>query len=104
MTIWKYDLGVTGKNLRDAINTDEESIDACVSTLQNILNCINWIDKHCTVDIQDCFSILRSDVEDNLDYFSALNGFEYDIAEDITNGLLQTFYDQCDRCRIWIPF
>ena len=104
MVTWKYDLGAAGKHLRDAINAEEESIESCVYTLRNLLNCINWIDKHCTVDIQDCFSILRSDVEDNLEYVSALNGFEYDVAEDATNGLLQTFYDCCDACRIWIPF
>lgn len=102
MAEWKYDLGVTGKQLREAINTDVESIEACVETLRRLLRCSDWINKHCSDDVRDYFFFFRMDVEENIDYISGLDEDDYDVAEMTVNDLLGTFYDYCDCCRIWV--
>ena len=105
MAEWKYDLGITGKLLREAINTDVESIEACTETLNCLIRCLDWIDKHCTEDVKDYFYILRMDVEETIDNFKFLDeddDEDYEIAEDDVNDLLDTFYNGCDVGRIWI--
>lgn len=105
MAEWKYDLGITGKLLREAIQTDVESIEACTETLNRLIRCLDWIDQHCTEDVKDYFYILRMDVEETIDNFKFLDegdDEDYEIAEDDVNDLLDTFYNCCDVCRIWI--
>lgn len=105
MAEWKYNLGITGKLLREAIKTDVESIEACTETLNRLIRCLDWIDKHCPEDVKDYFYILRMDVEETLVGFDSLDeddDEDYEIAEDDVNELLATFYDCCDVCRIWI--
>ena len=102
MNKWNYDLGTVGKNLREAIHTEIESIASCAWTLENLLKCLDYIREICPVAINDIFETRREGIQESFEEMSALDEEEYPYAEDVVNEWLDTFYDLCDFYRIWI--
>lgn len=102
MSKWNYDLGHVGKDLREAIHTEIESIASCACTLENLLKCFDYIRETCPAAISDTFESYREGVQESLEEMHELEEDDYPYAEDVVNEWLDTFYDSCDIFRIWV--
>ena len=102
MANWKYDLGETGKTLRERINEcDFETCSDILPVMDALLACYAKIEKLLPEEDFSAFSsqqddaqIVRDDIRDG----------EMPIDDAIwnVNFELDEFYDLCDLYRIWI--
>lgn len=104
MKEWKHT--ISGKLLREAITNGEDNASSAIATLELLKFCYNKIHSKIEEDDWRCdFDWPYEVVSDDIEFLKEdgnLSDIGFDSFYDLVNDRLNTFYDLCDKYRIWI--
>ena len=103
MPMWKYNIEMNGKQLREAINKDQ-TIETIVMVYDAIISCLNSLKKKLGAEDKEGVEYeIEEMIEDLQCACPDINDcLDYDEEEQNVNLYLTDFYDFCDRNRVWI--
>lgn len=103
MARWNYNLKSRGTQLRELIERDDTSKENCESILNQIIECLKYLQTKLTEEDRDWYEFDLEDMMQNCEETKAyLDEFDEDSNEDNVNDMLDQFYDLMDSMRVWV--